>query len=99
MIENEGFYEYFDPTNKNDKNKKRACGSNNFSWTAALYLDFYKTSNGYKFIFEDISNIADSKENFADKINEIIERSVTKAPEHYLWHHRRFKSQAPEIYD
>ena len=64
-----------------------------------IYLDFYKTSNGYKFIFEDISNIADSKENFADKINEIIERSVTKAPEHYLWHHRRFKSQAPEIYD
>ena len=52
-----------------------------------------------KFIFEDISNIADSKENFANKINEIIERSVTKAPEHYLWHHRRFKSQAPEIYD
>ena len=42
LIENEGFYEYFDPTNKNDKNKKRACGSNNFSWTAALYLDFYK---------------------------------------------------------
>ncbi len=64
-----------------------------------IYLDFYKTLNGYKFIFEDISNIADSKENFADKINEIIERSVTKAPEHYLWHHRRFKSQAPEIYD
>ena len=42
LIENEGFYEYFDPTNKSDKNKKRACGSNNFSWTAALYLDFYK---------------------------------------------------------
>ena len=41
LIENEGFYEYFDPTNKNDKNKKRACGSNNFSWTAALYLDFF----------------------------------------------------------
>ena len=64
-----------------------------------IYLDFYKISNGYKFIFEDISNIADSKENFANKINEIIQRSVTKAPEHYLWHHRRFKSQAPEIYD
>ena len=35
----------------------------------------------------------------SEQINEIIERSVTKAPEHYLWHHRRFKSQAPEIYD
>ena len=42
LVENEGFYEYFDPTNKKNKNQKRACGSNNFSWTAALYLDFYK---------------------------------------------------------
>ena len=58
-----------------------------------------KAEEVQKFIFEDISNIADSKENFAEKINEIIERSVIKAPEHYLWHHRRFKSQAPEIYD
>ena len=64
-----------------------------------IYLDFYKTSNGYEFIFEDVSDIADSKQNFADEINTIIERSVTKAPEHYFWHHRRFKSQSPEIYD
>ena len=64
-----------------------------------IYLDFYKTLDGYKFIFEDISSIADSKQNFADNINALIEQSVTKAPEHYLWHHRRFKSQAPEIYD
>ncbi|MAR43158.1 MAG: glycoside hydrolase, partial [Flavobacteriaceae bacterium] len=41
LIENEGFYEYFDPLNKSDKIKKRACGSNNFSWSAALYIDFY----------------------------------------------------------
>ena len=34
-----------------------------------------------------------------DEINTIIERSVTKAPEHYFWHHRRFKSQSPEIYE
>ena len=40
LIENKGFYEYFDPSNKSDKNKERACGSKNFSWTAALYLDF-----------------------------------------------------------
>lgn len=64
-----------------------------------IYLDFFKTSEGYKFIFEDISTIADSKQNFADKVNKIIEQSVKKAPEHYFWHHRRFKSQAPEIYD
>ena len=53
----------------------------------------------FSMVYDLNMNIADSKENFADKINEIIERSVTKAPEHYLWHHRRFKSQAPEIYD
>ena len=64
-----------------------------------IYLDFYKTLDGYKFIFQDISSIASSKQNFADNINAIIEPSVTKAPAHYLWHHRRFKSQAPEIYD
>ena len=64
-----------------------------------IYLDFYKTPDGYEFIFEDVSNIADSKQNFADNINSIIERSVIKAPEHYFWHHRRFKSQTPEIYD
>jgi KDO2-lipid IV(A) lauroyltransferase len=64
-----------------------------------IYLDFYKTPDGYEFIFKDVSNIADSKQNFADNINSIIERSVIKAPEHYFWHHRRFKSQTPEIYD
>ena len=42
LVEDEGFYEYFDPSYKSDKSKKRACGSNNFSWTAALYLDFCK---------------------------------------------------------
>ena len=35
----------------------------------------------------------------SDFLNKIIEKSVNQAPEHYLWHHRRFKSQAPEIYD
>ena len=58
-----------------------------------------KTNIGYKFELSDISNIAESKEEFAEKINRLIEESVNRAPEHYLWHHRRFKSQAPEIYD
>ena len=64
-----------------------------------IYLDFYKTTDGYKFILEDVSHTAENKQAFADNINKIIERSVNQAPEHYLWHHRRFKSQAPEIYD
>ena len=64
-----------------------------------IYLDFYKTKEGYKFILKDVSDIASSKQDFADNINKIIQSSVNKAPEHYLWHHRRFKSQAPEIYD
>jgi len=64
-----------------------------------IYLDFFKTTDGYKFVLEDVSHIASSKQAFADNINKIIEKSVHEAPEHYLWHHRRFKSQAPEIYD
>ncbi len=64
-----------------------------------IYLDFYATENGYKFILKDVSEITESKQKFADRINEIIEESINIAPEHYLWHHRRFKSQAPEIYD
>jgi KDO2-lipid IV(A) lauroyltransferase len=64
-----------------------------------IYLDFYQTNEGYKFILEDVSDIAESKQAFADNINKIIQKSVNKAPEHYLWHHRRFKSQAPQIYD
>ena len=64
-----------------------------------IYLDFFKTTDGYKFVLEDVSHIAASKQAFADNINKIIEKSVHEAPEHYLWHHRRFKSQAPEIYD
>ena len=31
--------------------------------------------------------------------NEKIEESILKKPQQYLWHHRRFKSQYPEIYE
>ncbi len=45
------------------------------------------------------SSTLDSKEFFAKKLNEKIEESILKKPQQYLWHHRRFKSQKPEIYD
>ena len=45
------------------------------------------------------NHLNESLEKILSCINKIIEKSVHEAPEHYLWHHRRFKSQAPEIYD
>ncbi len=39
LIEKNGFYEYFDPRPETPENKKK-LGGDNFSWTAALYLDF-----------------------------------------------------------
>ena len=34
LIENNGFYEYYDPIDGN------GCGGDNFSWTASIYLLF-----------------------------------------------------------
>tara|TARA_B100001996_G_scaffold146990_1_gene111982 strand:+ start:79 stop:1395 length:1317 start_codon:yes stop_codon:yes gene_type:complete len=42
LITKEGFYEYFDPRKINFDSKKRGYGGNNFSWTAALFIDFMK---------------------------------------------------------
>lgn len=39
LIEENGFYEYFNPVPE-IPNNQRGLGGNNFSWTAALYLDF-----------------------------------------------------------
>jgi neutral trehalase len=39
LIEQAGFYEYFDPRSET-KDKDRGLGGDHFSWTAALYLDF-----------------------------------------------------------
>ena len=50
-------------------------------------------------MLEDVSDYAETGQIFADKINNKIERSILQAPEQYLWHHRRFKSQNPKIYD
>ena len=58
-----------------------------------------RQGDSYKFVLEDVSDYAETGQIFADKINNKIERSILQAPEQYLWHHRRFKSQNPEIYD
>jgi KDO2-lipid IV(A) lauroyltransferase len=64
-----------------------------------FYLDFYRAGNGFKFSIEDIGHLADSPQSFADEINKKIENDVLANPEQYFWHHRRFKSQNPKIYD
>jgi lauroyl/myristoyl acyltransferase len=64
-----------------------------------FYFDFFRNEGCYELIISDISSALDSKEFFAKKLNEKIEESILKKPQQYLWHHRRFKSQKPEIYD
>ncbi len=39
IIENNGFYEYFDSRKEMHKDNKAGYGGNNFSWTAALLID------------------------------------------------------------
>ena len=41
LIENDDFYEYFDPTNG------KGCGCNNFSWTSSIYI---LLKNNYNFL-------------------------------------------------
>ena len=64
-----------------------------------IYVDSIRQGDSYKFVLEDVSDYAETGQIFADKINNKIERSILQAPEQYLWHHRRFKSQNPKIYD
>jgi len=64
-----------------------------------IYVDSVRQGDNYKFVLEDVSHFAESGQTFADKINSKIEKGILEAPEQYLWHHRRFKSQNPEIYD
>lgn len=47
LIEMYGMYEYFNPTpeEKNNKENNRGLGGENFSWTAAIYLDFKLNHN------------------------------------------------------
>ena len=39
LIQEAGFYEYFDPRKKLSPGQKRGYGGQNFSWTAALFID------------------------------------------------------------
>ena len=63
-----------------------------------IYFDFFRTDSGYKAIFDEFNQAYTDPKDLADQINLKIENSVMLAPEQYLWHHRRFKSQSPEIY-
>lgn len=42
LIEKEGFYEYFDCRKNTDTPENKGYGGNNFSWSAALIIDFLK---------------------------------------------------------
>ncbi len=64
-----------------------------------MYVDSVRKEDTYLFKFEDVNHYAKADQIFADMINKKIEQSIMQAPEQYLWHHRRFKSQNPEIYD
>ena len=44
LLEACGFHEYFDPRRKLDPGVFRGYGGNNFSWSAALYLDLIKVN-------------------------------------------------------
>lgn len=39
ILDKVGFYEYFDPRKAEYNNDIKGCGGNNFSWSAALFLD------------------------------------------------------------
>ena len=45
LIENQGFYEYFDPRKSISSEEINGYGGANFSWTAALLIDFLSNRN------------------------------------------------------
>ena len=40
LVDKLGFYEYFNPSKKTSKESNTGYGGENFSWTAALTIDF-----------------------------------------------------------
>lgn len=44
LVEEFGSFEYFDPRPKGEAQEKRGIGADLFSWSAALYLDFFYNS-------------------------------------------------------
>lgn len=45
LLEKFGFYEYFDPRKEVVETLDKGYGGNNFSWSAALYIDIIKNTN------------------------------------------------------
>ncbi|MBL6819835.1 MAG: hypothetical protein ISQ61_01150 [SAR86 cluster bacterium] len=64
-----------------------------------IYFDFFKEGDKYQIKFDNFDEPINSSLEFVNQLNKKIEKSVVQAPSQYLWHHRRFKSQAPKIYD
>ena len=64
-----------------------------------VYFDFFRVKEKFQMVVKELNNQFNSEEEFAKSLNKEIEASISKAPEQYLWHHRRFKSQYPEIYE
>ena len=64
-----------------------------------IYFDFFKEGEKYQIKFENFEDSLKDSCEFANQLNKKIEKSILQAPHQYLWHHRRFKSQAPKIYD
>lgn len=48
LLEKHGFYEYFDPRKNLPEGTKAGYGTHQFSWSAALYIDFIKGEQEYK---------------------------------------------------
>ena len=64
-----------------------------------VFFDFYREDSKFYIEFKKLKVDKKTAKNFVDMTNLVIEESVLEHPEQYLWHHRRFKSQAPNIYD
>ena len=63
--------------------------------TKVIPFLFIRTNNGYELSFEKpIKDYPDKDETLnAAKTNEILEAQILRAPEQYLWIHRRFKTR------
>lgn len=67
---------------------------------AVVYIEMMKTKPGYcnvglELICEDASKTADYE--ITDKFMALLEKSINKAPEQYLWTHNRWKFKKNEV--
>jgi lauroyl/myristoyl acyltransferase len=63
--------------------------------TRVIPYSFIRTKNGYEMSFEKpLENYpSDNPINDAFITNQILEKQINRAPEQYLWIHRRFKTR------